>query len=131
MFVYIENWLSIFARDLLSWITLIHATAIMLVTSRRTHQVSISPTFCKQHSCTQIPKAQKDTEDLTVFFCFWDVWLYNEVIIGGKWVTSKKVNIDFDNGNIKNSNIKFTIDFFNIDSKNGVPRGVGGDCWWW
>ena len=53
---------------------------------------------------------------------------------GGKWVTSKKVNIDFDNGNIENGNIEFTIDFFNIDSKNRVKRGppwgggVGGDC---
>jgi hypothetical protein len=40
-----------------------------------------------------------------------------------KWVTSKKVNIDFDKGNIENGNIEFTIDFFNINSKNGVKRG--------
>ncbi len=43
----------------------------------------------------------------------------------GKWVISKKVNIDFDKFKFENGNIEF-----NIDSKtgsNGVPRGVG---WW-
>jgi len=51
---------------------------------------------------------------------------------GGKWVTSKKVNIDFYNGYIKNGNIEFTIDFFNIDSKNRVKRGPQwGGGWGW
>jgi len=31
---------------------------------------SISPTVYRQILCTQIPKAQKDTDDLTVFLCF-------------------------------------------------------------
>jgi len=47
----------------------------------------------------------------------------------GKWVISKKGNIDLDKFKFKNGNIKLNIDFFNIDSKtgsNGVPRGVGG-----
>jgi len=41
------------------------------------------------------------------------------------------------NVNIESGNIEFSIDLFNIDSKNGVkrgPRGVGGGgapCWWW
>jgi len=34
---------------------------------------SISPTFYKQFLCSQIPKVQKDTDDLAVFFCAWDL----------------------------------------------------------
>jgi len=57
-------------------------------------------------------------------------WITLQSFIWGKWVTSKKVNIDFDNGNIKNGNIEFTIDFFNINSKNGVKRGpLWGGGW--
>ncbi len=36
-------------------------------------QVSISSMFYKQLLGAQIPKAQKDTDDLTVFLCFWDL----------------------------------------------------------
>jgi len=36
-------------------------------------QVSISPTFYEQLLHTKIPKAQKDTNDLTVFLHFWDL----------------------------------------------------------
>jgi len=34
---------------------------------------SISPTYYEQLLPTQIPKAQKDTDDLTVFLRFWDL----------------------------------------------------------
>jgi len=33
----------------------------------------ISPMFYKQLTRAQIPKAQKDTDDLTVFLRFWDL----------------------------------------------------------
>jgi len=37
--------------------------------------VSISPIFDELfHS--KIPKAQKDTDDLTLFLCFWDLYEY-------------------------------------------------------
>jgi len=66
----------------------------------------------------------------------WDI-VYKKICLvwfqGEKWVTSKKVNIDFDKFNFENCNIEFNIDFFNIDSKTGsnrgsnrVPRGMGG-----
>jgi hypothetical protein len=36
-------------------------------------QGSISPMFYEQLLCEQIPKAQKDNDDLTVFLCLWDL----------------------------------------------------------
>jgi len=44
----------------------------------------------------------------------------------GKWVISKKVNIDFDKLKFENGNIEFNINFFNIDSKTGSNRGSNG-----
>ena len=34
---------------------------------------SISPTFYMQLLHVQIPKVQKDNDDLTVFLCYWDL----------------------------------------------------------
>ncbi len=59
IFVYIENWLSTFAKGLLSWTTLIHVRVNLLVTSQRTHQVSIWPTFYEQLLTTMTPKRWK------------------------------------------------------------------------
>ncbi len=38
--------------------------------------VSISPIFDEQLFHSKIPKAQKDTDDLTLFLCFWDLYEY-------------------------------------------------------
>ncbi len=35
--------------------------------------VSILPSFYEEHLLEKIQKAQNDTNDLTVFLCFWDL----------------------------------------------------------
>jgi len=48
-----------------------------------------------------------------------------------KQITSKKVNIDFDNGNIESGNIEFNFENGNIDSKTGSNGGSNGvPCGW-
>jgi len=47
--------------------------AVHLVGGTSGNQGSISPTFYEQLLCVKIPKVQKETDDLTVFLCFWDL----------------------------------------------------------
>jgi len=42
-------------------------------TAIRRTQVSILPTFCEQLFHAEIPKVQKDNDDLTVFLRIWDI----------------------------------------------------------
>jgi hypothetical protein len=44
------------------------------LSSSDTKQGSISPTFYQQLLCAQIPKAQKDSQVISVFLRFWDLF---------------------------------------------------------